>query len=321
MKYLGLDLLKGIAAFFIVGCHLRMAETSAAEALLHFCNMFVGVFGAISGFLLAGAMQKYRKLSEVMVRRLHRFVPLSFSWSLLYVIVSWGFGFMQEDSTKIERLSNLDYWLSVVFYGGSSCHLWYLSALIYSTFVIVCLEGVLRAMGKNRNIVFVGWLWLVVGGIVIYATTCFGRAHWAIYELRLLGLMLTGVGIYRWGREAKSDLMPLTLCVGGAIVMHITLAGILPAFVRDWLVVVPLVLLFSRLNFPQLEKLSCILSRYSLGVYLWHPIFAAILYVILNWLLPHPYGPIVVLADWVTCYCLALVVTSASKRTWLKRFE
>jgi len=47
----GIDWLRGIAAFGIVGCHLNLAPTTAADTLLrHFCDMNVGVFGCISGF-------------------------------------------------------------------------------------------------------------------------------------------------------------------------------------------------------------------------------------------------------------------------------
>ena len=53
MKYYGLDLLRGIAAFGIVGCHLGLAQrTTGGEWVTVLCNFNVGLFAAISGFLM-----------------------------------------------------------------------------------------------------------------------------------------------------------------------------------------------------------------------------------------------------------------------------
>ena len=56
MKYNGLDLLRGIAAFGIVGCHLGLSpRTSGGEWVTALCNFNVGLFAAISGFLMNSA--------------------------------------------------------------------------------------------------------------------------------------------------------------------------------------------------------------------------------------------------------------------------
>ena len=51
MRLYGIDLLRGIAAFGIVGCHLSLSpKTAAASWLLHFCDMNVAVFAVVAGY-------------------------------------------------------------------------------------------------------------------------------------------------------------------------------------------------------------------------------------------------------------------------------
>ncbi len=51
MRLVSLDLLRGIAAFGIVGCHLSLSPRSEGGALVtSLCDFNVGLFAALAGF-------------------------------------------------------------------------------------------------------------------------------------------------------------------------------------------------------------------------------------------------------------------------------
>lgn len=57
-RNVGIDVLRGIAAFGIVGCHLLLLPMSNAGRLLtSCCDMNVGVFAALSGYLMAVSLK------------------------------------------------------------------------------------------------------------------------------------------------------------------------------------------------------------------------------------------------------------------------
>ena len=54
MRIVGLDLLRGISAFGIVGCHLLLNDrTDAGWFVTSLCDMNVAVFAALSGYVMA----------------------------------------------------------------------------------------------------------------------------------------------------------------------------------------------------------------------------------------------------------------------------
>ena len=59
MRIISLDLLRGIAAFGIVGCHLSLSPRSDGGALVtSLCDFNVGLFAALAGFLMSGAIMR-----------------------------------------------------------------------------------------------------------------------------------------------------------------------------------------------------------------------------------------------------------------------
>ena len=50
MRLYAIDILRGIAAFGIVGCHLMLSpRTNAGSWVTHFCDMNVAVFAVLAG--------------------------------------------------------------------------------------------------------------------------------------------------------------------------------------------------------------------------------------------------------------------------------
>ena len=51
MRLYAIDILRGIAAFGIVGCHIMTdPRTASGEAVRHFCDMNVAVFAVLAGY-------------------------------------------------------------------------------------------------------------------------------------------------------------------------------------------------------------------------------------------------------------------------------
>lgn len=310
MKYKGLDWLKGIAAFFIVGCHITLSpRTGAAEWMTHFCNMFVGVFGAISGFLLAVSLEKCRGVKTDILKKCRRLLPIYVFWTAFYVLVSLALGILDHNPDKIARLKDSHYWISVIFQGGASCHLWYIISLVYASVVVILLNAALPKLTQK------GWVMLGWGGVLVYASTCFGKAHWALYDLRLFGFVVTGVGVYalksKFRVEVEERIKAHFVLLIVALAGHALLNSVVPGFVRDWFVVVPLLFLAtSNIKHQRSVRGLDFLASTSLGIYLLHPIFAAVACMLIKRFFSQPFGLIPVLLCWVGVWGISAAVAS-----------
>ena len=150
-----MSLLKGIAAFGIVGCHLNLHPlTEGAAFALGFCDLNVALFALISGWLM-----HVENWKDYVAKRMKRLVPIYAVWSVMYVILGLLFDvFVAKEMSPY--LSNPWHWVNVVFRGESASQLWYLICLFYAQVLFAC---VCNRLSRT-------W-WLVVGcGIVVLAT-------------------------------------------------------------------------------------------------------------------------------------------------------
>ena len=90
------------------------------------------------------------------------------------------------------------------------------------------------------------------------------------------------------------------------LAMHLGAHGILPGFVRDYLLVVPVLMLFVSEVFPE-NRLGTFLSWTSMGVYLVHPLIARGAGFAVTRFLTPPYNGFVVVGQWVTVWFISLV--------------
>ena len=146
--YNGFQLLRGIAAFGIIGCHITLWErTQTSVFLLSFCDLNVGMFAAISGFLMAG--ECLVDWGEYAKKRATRILPTYLVWSVIFLVASAVFQYIGAGAVK-PRYGTQNFWANVVFWGGSSCHLWFLICLFYAQ----CLVGPACNMKKIGAPVF-----------------------------------------------------------------------------------------------------------------------------------------------------------------------
>lgn len=233
MRLYGIDLLRGVAAFGIVGCHLILdPRTAAAGWLTHFCDMNVAVFGVIAGFFTCASLDA--DASHDIVRRLKRLLPTYAVWTLVFLSASAAFKIAAHDD--LGQYASPRFWTSVVFFGGSAAHLWFLAVLAYTqVFALLLLRRKLPC-----------WASAAIGlaGIALSVSV---RGWWGWYFFRLFGFVWIGIAV----REIRcGDWRAFGAMTLAGLVAHVVFAGAIPAFVRDLFVAVPLVLCAARLPMP-----------------------------------------------------------------------
>ena len=176
--YFGLDWLRGVSAFFIVGCHIGLIDrTPMGTALTHFCDLNVGVFAAISGFLLQKSLMKVKLSSvwEVVCKRIKRLLPVYLVWTLFYCLVR-------------VVVSKGDFnvpWCHVIFGGGSACTLWFLINLLYAQIAICILSSKMRHVFNSPWLTFIGALACLIFSIAYHG-------YLGYYTTRLCSFVLLG---------------------------------------------------------------------------------------------------------------------------------
>lgn len=233
MRLYGIDLLRGIAAFGIVGCHLILAPRApAADWLTHFCDMNVAVFGVIAGFFTRVSLDDCA--SHDILRRLKRLLPTYAVWTLVFLAASAVFKIAAHDD--LGQYANPGFWASVVFFGGSSAHLWFLAVLAYTQVLALLL---LHRKLPSRVAAVIG-----LAGIALSVSV---KGWWGWYFFRLFGFVWIGIAVreIHWGDWKLFGSLTLA-----GLMAHVAFIGMVPAFFRDLFVAVPLVLFAARLPMP-----------------------------------------------------------------------
>ena len=152
--YNGLNLLRGIAAFGIVGCHLSLCpRTTGGEYATSLCDFNVGLFAAISGFLMPQTNSGFRYVTK----RASRIIPVYLVWSVIYVVVTAIFDLVLDGGSLDARYYNLSNWMRVVFWGNAATHLWFLICLLYCQVLLYYANiGLCKIFGNARGVVLWG---------------------------------------------------------------------------------------------------------------------------------------------------------------------
>lgn len=322
-RLLGLDFLRGIAAFGIVACHLELLPlTPDGWTLRALCDMNVGLFAALSGYLMFAHARRPTSFHDYLHRRARRLLPVYFLWTLLYIL----FGFVFD--TAIRHALNpkwleVGYYPAVLLQGRAAGHLWFLISLFYCQLLFYPLhEFATRVLPRFSTLI-----WFVLGFLCVVGSALLRDFWFGAYFLRPLGFLVTGSALAEMSKRlagVKGSIWGVLALF--AIVVHYLLAGRVPVFVRDWFVAVPLLMMFAKSTMvfekPSLAASARVLGLTSLGVYLIHPVFAQAFKQVLTRLFSAPFGPIPLmiswLGSWLCAFVCALILTRSTRmRKWV----
>lgn len=295
----GISILRGLAAFGIVGCHLLLSpRTGPGWFATNLCDANVGVFAALSGYLMA--LGKPQSWCEYVRKRAFRILPVYFVWTAVYLCASAGFQWLDGGAVN-GRYADLRWWLDVVFWGSAATHLWFLAALFY---VQVVMWPILPRVRKSVLIMIS--LFLVVLPLLV-------KCWYTTYPVRLLAFVLLGYGLSGLNQVAvERHRVHLVAALAVTVVLHLLPWPFPTAFVKDWIVVVPIVLFFvsvSSILSGRVANAGTFFGVTSMGVYLLHPLFTKVFGVVIRMIFEPPFGLVAVLLDWVASWFFALFVT------------
>lgn len=305
VRLTGIDLLRGIAALGIVGCHLSLSpRTSGGNLVTALCDFNVGVFAAVAGFLMRGGKSEEGWLSYVS-KRVKRLLPTYCCWSFVFVLATVSFDLLLDGGQLNPKYGTMAFWARVVFGGDASTHLWFLVCLFYG-------QVILWRFFRGCRGRWSGVMWIALGGVAIAGSVIMD--NWlGRYPLRLVAFMMTGYGLACCLRGGVIDFVKqhkVSVCclAGSVLVAHVMVRGAAPGFIRDWIAVIPVLMAFVALDVrsERFVKIAAFLGATSMGVYLVHPLITRGLSVAVTRIVSPPYSAQVVLADWVVAWALSL---------------
>lgn len=312
---IGLELLRGLAAFGIVGCHLSLpSRTSVGWYATSLCDMNVAVFAALSGTMMYFSIKRKSDLTwkNYAMKRVRRLMPVYLAWTAIFLFATVIFDLLIDGGRINPTYKTAKFWLNVVFAGGAATHLWFLAWLFYAQ---VALFELFKRVGMCKAI---SGLLLLVGGAVV-AMSAVISGWWGNYPIRLFGFVISGFALGRLidgGLKIKSCWVSWC-CLGILLCAYVMLGDTARGFVKDWFAVCLMVPLFYSTVIEaetRLHKISVWIGATSMGVYLIHPLATRAISVVVRGLFEPPVGVAVVVGEWVLAWFVAVATTVALRR-------
>lgn len=308
MRLVGVDFLRGVAAFGIVGCHLSLAQRTAGGNLVTaLCDFNVGLFAAVAGFLMCDGRNCQGWFAYV-CKRVRRLLPIYFIWSVVFILATVAFDLLLDGGRLNPKYGTMTFWGRVVFQGDAATHLWFLICLFYAQ---VVLSHVFRVFAGRWH----GLIWMILGAAMAFVSAM--NPGWFYrYLLRLTAFLMTGYGVgcllQGGALEICRKYNGVMWCVAVVVlVLHVVVGQAILGFVKDWMVVGPVMLAFIgwEIKGEHVVKIATFLGVISLGVYLIHPLVTRGLSVVVSRLVAPPFSAGVVLVDWILAWGMSVVVT------------
>ena len=314
MRNPSIDFLRGLAAFGIVGCHLLlMSRTEAGWAVTNLCDMNVGIFAAVSGYLMA--FGRWNGWGDYVKKRANRILPVYAVWTVVYLLFAAGFQIMEGGAVNA-RYGDPVFWVRVVFWGSAATHLWFLASLFYAQILmagVFRMTSDLRRQECRRPMLLPHPCWWIGISLIVISLSIWCKNWYVTYPIRLLAFLILGRGLAAIGSDLVKRWRGVVLFAAiFGIVLHFVRMPWPTGFVKDWIAVAPILLAFvawSDRFTGRLAVIASFLGATSMGVYLLHPIFTKGVGLVVRRIFAAPYGVMPVITDWCVSWLLALGVT------------
>jgi len=129
------------------------------------------------------------------------------------------------------------------------------------------------------------------------------NSWYCIYPVRLVAFLILGyvMKIY----DKNWIIIPLVSVIV-MITIHLGMHRQLPGFFRDYLLVIPVMMLFVSNVFKE-GRLTTLLSKTSMGIYLIHPLWARGASLAVSKISNPPYGAFLVICEWCAIWGISLL--------------
>jgi peptidoglycan/LPS O-acetylase OafA/YrhL len=152
----GIDLLRGFAVYAVVILHSDEGITSLPPGwseILHFSSFAVPFFLATSFYLGANRLYQTKERISLKARFLRLLIPYGF-WTVFYLLYRALKYAIANEPEKLKHLFADP--LSIIFFGGSAFHLYFLPLLFAGTLLIKFLEFPVRKQLSFLQLLLIG---------------------------------------------------------------------------------------------------------------------------------------------------------------------
>lgn len=274
-----IDMLKFVCAVLVVFLHVR---TPYQDYILPLTRCAVPCFLIISGFLIftKNKSKLENKLKRSIIKMLHILV-----WStLLFAPVKLFRAFRDDDFSFL----NLKAFADFVFFNENpfGFHLWYIGAYLYTLMIVLLLL-------KKNGISYAYWMIPVL----LLLDLCFGKYSIMLWHKEFpfilvrnficvgLPYFLIGMLLKHWKENILQYANLQILSLGGVVLFSLTsliennllvkidMNAIRDHYLSSTFLAISLFLLFLSTKQPNANILSVLGEKYSLYIYIFHPLF------------------------------------------------
>lgn len=290
-RLLGIDLCRGLAAYAVILVH--SGDETWGVPISPWAVIFrLSFYFAVPFFLLASFYFMVRKPNigfslDVWKSRLERLVIPYLIWSLIYLVLRLVFFLKTNQSDRLEQFIQDP--LSIIFFGGTSFHLYFLPLLFVGSFLIFLVNYFSNQPFEAKTLIIFSMLSIIVYELVIVPGNIIQSSVdinplirlvlvYAVWILKCLPYFLTVIILNHMFLKKGNSLLLLRASTISllAIFFITTIFGrlFLPVTLRDLIVAYSL-LLFGISISQYIDENNQIVSNLGVcafGIYLIHPI-------------------------------------------------
>lgn len=291
-KYDLINFWRFISSLLVVAIHTITSKQDLGYFIVVSSRVAVPFFFICSGYFLYNKL--YENNKDVRRKNIYKYIKNIFSiyflWSIIYLIFNYGVYF--EHNNFVRAIISL---IRSFLFIGISAHLWYLSALCFSVYLLYLLIWKLKLKFEHICIISI-FLYIfslsadlyyglidntIVSKFINIYIYIFGEV-WNSFMQGLIFIVM-GIGIrkYSFANKIKKPIIVVAISYVLFIIEHFTLRYF--KIPRDnntsifLLVLAPYIFITllkyeSKYNFKWIQKYSNIFKEMSLTIYLVHPL-------------------------------------------------